>query len=92
VTAEVTNTDAEGRLILADALAYGTKKYDPAAVIDLATLTGGVVVALGSGLVYYLGDQIVANAGVVAGLPPLAVALVPPLVLALVIILILRRL
>ena len=51
-----------------------------------------VTVALGSGLVYYLGDQIVANAGVVAGLPPLAVALVPPLVLALVIILIARRL
>ena len=49
-------------------------------------------VALGSGLVYYLGDQIVANAGVVAGLPPLVVALVPPLVLALVIILIARRL
>ena len=48
VTAEITNTDAEGRLILADALAYGTKKYKPAAVIDLATLTGGVVVALGS--------------------------------------------
>lgn len=48
VTAEITNTDAEGRLILADALAYGTKKYKPAAVVDLATLTGGVVVALGS--------------------------------------------
>lgn len=48
VTCEVTNTDAEGRLVLADALAYGTKRYKPAAVIDLATLTGGVVVALGS--------------------------------------------
>ncbi len=48
VTVEVTNTDAEGRLILADALAYGTKRYKPRAVIDLATLTGGVVVALGS--------------------------------------------
>jgi leucyl aminopeptidase len=48
VTAEVTNTDAEGRLILADALAYGCKTYRPRAVIDLATLTGGVVVALGS--------------------------------------------
>ena len=47
VTAEVTNTDAEGRLILADALAYGTRTYSPAAVIDLATLTGGVVTALG---------------------------------------------
>ncbi len=48
VTCEVTNTDAEGRLILADALAYGTKHYQPRAVIDLATLTGGVVIALGS--------------------------------------------
>jgi leucyl aminopeptidase len=48
VTCEVTNTDAEGRLVLADALAYGCKTYKPEAVIDLATLTGGVVVALGS--------------------------------------------
>jgi leucyl aminopeptidase len=48
VTVEVTNTDAEGRLILADALAYGCKKFQPQAVIDLATLTGGVVVALGN--------------------------------------------
>lgn len=47
VTSEITNTDAEGRLILADALAYGTRTYRPAAVVDLATLTGGVVVALG---------------------------------------------
>lgn len=47
VTAEITNTDAEGRLVLADGLAYGTKTYKPAAVVDLATLTGGVVVALG---------------------------------------------
>ncbi|MBF8248046.1 MAG: Leucyl aminopeptidase [Bacteroidetes bacterium] len=45
-TSEVDNTDAEGRLILADALAYAAK-YKPAAVIDLATLTGAVVVALG---------------------------------------------
>ena len=47
VTCEITNTDAEGRLVLADCLAYGTKTYQPAAVIDFATLTGGVVVALG---------------------------------------------
>ncbi len=47
VTVEVTNTDAEGRLVLADALAWGTKTYKPAAVVDLATLTGGCVVALG---------------------------------------------
>jgi leucyl aminopeptidase len=48
VTGEITNTDAEGRVILADALSYGTRQYKPQAVIDLATLTGGVVVALGT--------------------------------------------
>jgi len=48
VTCEITNTDAEGRLILADALAYGCKTYKPRAVIDLATLTGAVVIALGN--------------------------------------------
>jgi leucyl aminopeptidase len=47
VTVEVTNTDAEGRLVLGDALAWGIETYNPAAVLDLATLTGGVVVALG---------------------------------------------
>lgn len=47
VTVEVTNTDAEGRLVLADALAWGIGTYKPSAVVDLATLTGGVVVALG---------------------------------------------
>jgi leucyl aminopeptidase len=46
MTSEVDNTDAEGRLILADALSYAGR-YDPALVIDLATLTGAVVVALG---------------------------------------------
>ncbi len=46
-TAEIVNTDAEGRLILADALAYASR-YRPAAVIDLATLTGACKVALGS--------------------------------------------
>jgi leucyl aminopeptidase len=48
VTVEVTNTDAEGRLVLGDALAWGISTYKPAEVVDLATLTGGVVVALGS--------------------------------------------
>ncbi|MBI5346606.1 MAG: leucyl aminopeptidase [Chlamydiae bacterium] len=46
-TVEVTNTDAEGRLILADALTYVVKNLKPSRMIDLATLTGGVVVALG---------------------------------------------
>lgn len=45
-TIEVINTDAEGRLVLADALGYA-ERYRPAAVIDLATLTGACVVALG---------------------------------------------
>lgn len=47
-TVEVINTDAEGRLILADALAYAVQELAPACMIDLATLTGAVVVALGS--------------------------------------------
>jgi leucyl aminopeptidase len=46
-TVEVINTDAEGRLILADALAYGVDKFKPDAVVDLATLTGAVIVGLG---------------------------------------------
>ena len=46
-TAEITNTDAEGRLILADALTYGAR-FKPQAIIDVATLTGAVEVALGS--------------------------------------------
>ena len=47
VTVEVTNTDAEGRLVLADALAYSCSKLKPTRIVDLATLTGGVVVGLG---------------------------------------------
>ncbi len=47
-TVEVTNTDAEGRLVLADALCWAEQHENPAAIVDLATLTGGVVVALGS--------------------------------------------
>ncbi|MCB1107383.1 MAG: leucyl aminopeptidase [Chlamydiia bacterium] len=46
-TVEITNTDAEGRLILADALSYGQKRFHPDRIIDLATLTGAIVVALG---------------------------------------------
>ncbi|WP_022665755.1 leucyl aminopeptidase [Desulfospira joergensenii] len=47
VTSEVLNTDAEGRLVLADALAYGIKTYKPDCVIDAATLTGAVIIGLG---------------------------------------------
>jgi leucyl aminopeptidase len=47
MTVEIESTDAEGRLILADALAYGIEKFQPDCVIDLATLTGSVIFALG---------------------------------------------
>lgn len=47
-TVEIGNTDAEGRLILADALAYVVDKLKPSRIIDLATLTGAIIVALGS--------------------------------------------
>lgn len=55
-TAEVVNTDAEGRLILADALAYA-ENYKPVAVIDLATLTGSCVVALGTVVTGMMGNN-----------------------------------
>jgi leucyl aminopeptidase len=57
LTIEVLNTDAEGRLILADALAYAAKKIKPDAMIDLATLTGAVVVALGHELSGVMGNS-----------------------------------
>ena len=47
-TIEVLNTDAEGRLVLADALTYTEKKFKPKIIIDLATLTGAIIVSLGS--------------------------------------------
>jgi leucyl aminopeptidase len=53
-TVEITNTDAEGRLVLADAMSYAEKTYKPDVLIDLATLTGACIVALGpyvSGLI-----------------------------------------
>jgi leucyl aminopeptidase len=46
-TIEVINTDAEGRLVLADVLWYAQERFKPAAMIDLATLTGAIIVALG---------------------------------------------
>ncbi len=48
VTVEVTNTDAEGRLVLADALSWASATLNPSAIVDIATLTGGVGVALGN--------------------------------------------
>jgi leucyl aminopeptidase len=53
---EVINTDAEGRLILADALAYA-QRYEPAAIIDAATLTGAVVIALGHHAIGIMGND-----------------------------------
>jgi len=47
-TIEILNTDAEGRLVLADALYYTNKKYKPKFIIDLATLTGAIISALGN--------------------------------------------
>ena len=46
-TIEVLNTDAEGRLVLADALSFTEKEFKPKCIIDLATLTGAIIVALG---------------------------------------------
>ncbi|MEW6603937.1 MAG: leucyl aminopeptidase [Thermoproteota archaeon] len=56
-TVEVLNTDAEGRMILADALAYGIATYGPKAVIDLATLTGAAIIALGSNVAALVGTN-----------------------------------
>ena len=47
-TIEILNTDAEGRLVLADAITYTEKKFNPRFMIDLATLTGAIIVSLGS--------------------------------------------
>lgn len=55
-TIEVVNTDAEGRLILADALTYA-QRYKPAAVIDLATLTGACKIALGDHVIGMFGNN-----------------------------------
>jgi len=66
-TIEILNTDAEGRLILSDALTYA-ERFDPAAVVDIATLTGACVIALGhvaSGL--YANDEELAHELLAAG-------------------------
>ena len=62
LTVEVKNTDAEGRLLLADALSFA-KKYDPELVIDLATLTGAAVRALGTEASAVLGTAALATMG-----------------------------
>ncbi|MDQ3839470.1 MAG: leucyl aminopeptidase [Thermoproteota archaeon] len=56
-TVEVLNTDAEGRIILADAIAYGIKLFNPRLVIDFATLTGASIIALGANVAAMIGTD-----------------------------------
>jgi leucyl aminopeptidase len=56
-TIEIINTDAEGRLVLADALAYAIRRYRPQAIVDIATLTGACSVALGQHAIGLLGTD-----------------------------------
>jgi leucyl aminopeptidase len=81
VTIEVINTDAEGRLILADALAYA-QRYKPAVVVDVATLTGAITVALGHYMtgVYATHDSLwstISASGEAAGEPMWRMPLAP---------------
>ena len=71
-TVEILNTDAEGRLILADALAYSVKRFKPDLVIDFATLTGSIMAALGDKMAGMFSNsdeisEIFKNAGNVSG-------------------------
>jgi leucyl aminopeptidase len=68
-TIEVLNTDAEGRLVLADVIWYAQEKHQPKAIVDLATLTGAIIISLGhehAGL--FSNDDELANGLIVAGL------------------------
>lgn len=62
-TIEIDNTDAEGRLVLADAMWYTQEKYKPRFMIDLATLTGAIVIALGENIYagLYSNDDVLAD-------------------------------
>src|SRR5690606_18387215 len=67
-TIEVINTDAEGRLVLADALWYAQEHYRPRMIVDLATLTGAIIVSLGkehAGL--FANDDALADSLIAAG-------------------------
>jgi len=66
LTVEIISTDAEGRLILADALTYASK-YDPDAIFDIATLTGGRIIALGDHAAAVMGDEGLLDRLVAAG-------------------------
>jgi len=56
-TVEVLSTDAEGRLILSDAVAYARSEYQPSIIVDMATLTGGVLIALGTRIAGTMGNS-----------------------------------
>jgi leucyl aminopeptidase len=73
-TTEVTNTDAEGRLVMADALAYAVREIKPDALVDVATLTGSIKVSLGQRTAGYFATddtlgELVETAGRAAGEP-----------------------
>jgi leucyl aminopeptidase len=72
-TVEIINTDAEGRLILCDALSYA-RRFEPACILDIATLTGAIVIALGDQATGIMGNndgliEELRGAGAVAGEP-----------------------
>ena len=56
-TSEVITTDAEGRLVMADALSYAVDKYSPKAILDISTLTGACVTALGNNIAGLMGNS-----------------------------------
>jgi leucyl aminopeptidase len=67
-TVEVINTDAEGRLVLCDALTWVQKEYAPSAIVDLATLTGAMIVSLGHEYAgVFSNDDALANGLIAAG-------------------------
>ncbi|MFG2076750.1 leucyl aminopeptidase [Nonomuraea maritima] len=67
-TVEVLNTDAEGRIVMADALAYADAVLDPDAIVDIATLTGAITVALGRNVgAVYASDDVLAKQLLEAG-------------------------
>jgi leucyl aminopeptidase len=67
-TVEIGNTDAEGRLILVDAMAHAIKKYKPDTLIDLATLTGACIIGLGNKLAgVFSSDSSLSDAIVASG-------------------------
>ncbi|MDA8308294.1 MAG: aminopeptidase, partial [Deltaproteobacteria bacterium] len=56
-TIEIISTDAEGRLVLCDALAYAAERFKPALMVDIATLTGASIIALGRDVAAIMGNR-----------------------------------